>query len=97
MQKLLKCRHLRLDLRLRMFKCYVFPTVLYGMEGFTLTQSMENKISAFEMWVYGIMLRISWRDHITNIELLKHINTEAELMMLVKKRKLTYFYHVKRN
>ena len=55
---------------------------------------MVNKISAFELWVYRRMLRISWMDHVTNVEVLRRMNTEAELMMLVKKRKLTYFGHV---
>lgn len=30
-------------------ECYVFPMVLFGMEGWTLTQSLENNIEAFEM------------------------------------------------
>ena len=49
------------------------------------------------MWVCGRILRISWRDHVTNVEVLRRMNTESELMMLVKKRKLTYFDHVMRN
>ena len=57
-------------------------------EGWTLTHSMENKISAFKMWVYRTMLRISWRDHVTNVEVLTRMNTEAKMMMLVKKKKL---------
>lgn len=35
MKNVLTSRNLRLDLRLRMVRCYVFPIVLYGMEGWT--------------------------------------------------------------
>ena len=97
MKKPLTSRNIRLELRLRMVKCYVFPIVLYGMEGWTLTRKLEEKINAFEMWVYRRMLRISWRDHISNIDVLSQMNTQQSLLPSIKKRKLLYFAHVMRN
>ena len=55
---------------------------------------MDNKISALEKWVYRRMLLKSWRGQVPNVEVLRRMNTEAELMMLVKERKLNYFGHV---
>ena len=97
MKKLFINRNLSLELRLRLVECFVFPIVLYGMEGWTLTQSLENNIEAFEMWIYRQMLRISWRDHVTNLEVLQRANTSAHLLTSIKERKLLYFAHVMRN
>ena len=97
MKKVLTNRNLTLELRLRMVRCYVFPIVLYGMEGWTLTQRLEDKINAFEMWVYRRILKISWMDRVTNAEVLARMNTSLTLLISVKKRKLLYFGHVMRN
>jgi len=97
MKKVFSDRTLSLKLRLKMIQCYVFPIVLYGMEGWTLTQKLEEKINAFEMWIYRRILKISWRDHVTNKDVLKRMNTERNLLYTVKKRKLMYFGHVMRN
>jgi len=97
MKKVFSDRTLSLKLRLKMIQCYVFPIVLYGMEGWTLTQRLEEKINAFEMWIYRRILKISWRDHVTNKDVLKRMNTERNLLYTVKERKLMYFGHVMRN
>ena len=90
-------RNLNLELRKRMLKCYVFPIAIYGMEGWTLTQALENRIEAFEMGLYRKILRISWRDRVTNLEVLRRMNTNKELLPTIKQRKLMYFGHVMRN
>lgn len=97
MKKVFNDRSLSLELRLKMVRCYVFPIVLYGMEGWTLTQRLEDKIQAFEMWVFRRLLRISWRDRVRNEEVLERLNTERYLLLTIKKRKLLYFGHVMRN
>jgi len=96
MQRTLTSRNINVDLRLRMVRCYIFPIVLYGMEGWTLTQKLMDKINAFEMWVYRRMLRISWRDRITNREVLSRLGSETQLLLSIKKRKLQYFGHIMR-
>ncbi|XP_068081869.1 uncharacterized protein [Anabrus simplex] len=51
MKKLLNNRDLQLNLRLRLVRAYVFTTLLYGMEGWTLTQALCKRLEAFEMWM----------------------------------------------
>ena len=80
-----------------MVPCYVFPVMLYGMEGWTLTQRLEEKIEAFEMWVYRRLLRISWRDRVRNEDVLARLHTDKTLLTAIKTRKLEYFAHVMRN
>lgn len=96
MKQLLTSRQLSLNLRLRLVKCYVFPVLLYGMEGWTLLDQHCKKIEAFEMWIYRRMLRIAWTDRIRNTEVLLRLNATTEVINTIKRRKLEYFGHVMR-
>lgn len=84
-------------LKIRLIKCYVFPVLLYGVEAWTLTGQLMKKLSAFEMWIYRRILRISWTDHITNNQVLERMGKEQEVVITVKKRKLEYFGHLMRH
>ena len=61
----------------------------------------EKKTQAFEMRCYRRLLNISYKDHITNEEVRRKIQTAIEeydeLLTLVKKRKLRWFGHVSRS
>lgn len=89
-------RYFSLELRLRMLRCYVFPILLYGSESWTLDISLENKIEAFEMYLYRRILRISWVDRVTNAEVLERMSKSKELLDTVKERKIQYLGHVMR-
>ncbi|KAI5707314.1 hypothetical protein M8J77_000030 [Diaphorina citri] len=96
--KNLFCGHeINLALKLRMLRCYVFSVLLYGMESWTLTNTIMKKIEAFEMWTYRRILKIKWIDKVTNEEVLRRMNKEKEVVHTIKKRKLEYFGHLIRN
>ena len=59
MRTLLSCRGINLKIRLRAIKCYIWPTLFYGAETWTITKSLLSKLDAFEMWVYRRVLKIS--------------------------------------
>jgi len=65
MRNLLNDRTLNLNIRFNFVRCYVYSTLLYEVEAWTLKLSSINKLEAFEMWVYRRMLRIPWTDHTT--------------------------------
>ncbi|KAJ4430748.1 hypothetical protein ANN_19339 [Periplaneta americana] len=44
------CGPLRKELRKRLVKCFVWSVAFYGTETWTLRQSEEKRIKAFEMW-----------------------------------------------
>jgi len=48
------------------------------------------------MWCWRKMLGISWKEHRTNISILKEIGLARELMGKVARMKLQYFGHVTR-
>lgn len=97
MKKMLTSPGLSLDLRIRMVRCYIFPILLYGMESWTLHKETTKRLEAFEMWVYRRMLRIPWTDKITNIDVLRRMGKDTEILFTVKERKLQYLGHISRN
>jgi len=53
-----KSHNLSLHLKIRLLRCYVFSTLLYGVKTWTLTKGTSNKLDAFELWLYRRILRI---------------------------------------
>ena len=51
-------------------------------------------MDAFEMLTYRLMLRISWKEHKSNEEVLNVIKTSLKLMKIIKKKKCEYFGHI---
>lgn len=97
--KLKKCLcsgDINLKLRLRMLRGYIFATLLYGSEAWTLKKAEMEKLEAFERWCYRRMLRIAWTDKVTNVELRRRIQKDEEVINTLKKRKLEYFGHIMR-
>ena len=62
MRTLLSCRGINLKIRLRAIQCYIWPTLFYGAETWTITKSLLSRLDAFEMWVYRRVLKISWTE-----------------------------------
>lgn len=96
LRRVLCTRDLKLDLRVRLARCYVFSTLLYGMETWTLNAATIKRLESFELWVYRRMLKISWTARVTNTEVMKRINKEMEIIETIKIRKLQYLGHITR-
>lgn len=88
---------LSLEVRLRVMRCYIWSTVLYGCETWTLKKDAQTRIQAFEMWIYRRMLRIPWTARVTNEEVINRIGSEVQLVKIVKNRKAKYFGHIIRH
>ena len=52
MKSVLSSRNISLNTRMRLTKCYVWSTLLYGAETWTITKTLTKRIDAFEMWTY---------------------------------------------
>ena len=87
-------RSIALPLRKRMVRCYVLSTFLYAAESWTLCKDLENRINAFELWIYRRMLRVSYKDRITNTRIFELVNERPHLLLAVKERKIKYFGHL---
>ena len=96
MANTLTSRNISLKTRKRIVKCYIWSSLLYGSETWTLSPTSLRKLQAFEMWVYRKMFKISWTQKITNENVLKMAQTNVYIVPAVKKRKLIYFGHMVR-
>ena len=73
---------------------------LYACESWTLTAELHRRIQAMEMRCYRKILRISYKDHVTNEKFRAKIQQAIgphEDLTIVKRRKLQWYGHVYRS
>src|SRR6218665_3245140 len=51
LEKIWQDKHVSIQMKKRIVKSLIFPTVLYGCETWTMTKKMEKKMHACEMWI----------------------------------------------
>ena len=96
LEKVLQNRNINIQLRSRFLKCYVWSTLLYGSEAWRLSLKMLIKLETTEMWFLKRMQRISYTEHVTNVEVLRRANTKRKLLCEMVNRKVKFFGHVMR-
>ena len=64
--------------------------VTYGSEAWTITEEIQNKINAFEFWIYCRVLKLSWRDMVGKKEVLQRMVINMHLLNSVIKGKLQF-------
>ena len=79
----------------------VTPLFMYACESRTPTAELQRRIQAMEMRYFRKILRISYKDHVTNEEVRAKIQQEIgpheDLLTIVKRRKLQWYGHVSRS
>ena len=74
---------------------------LYACESWTFTAELPRRIQATEMRSYRKILRISYKDHVTNEEVYakiqQAIGPHGDLLTIVKRRILQWYGHVCRS
>ena len=83
--------------RINLIRTYVWSSLLYGAESWTIDKEMEKKINATEMWCYRRMLKVSWTKHVTNAEILRRVGNPDRLMDVIRSRQLKFLGHVLRS
>ena len=94
LDSILKSRDTTLPKKVHLVKAMVFPVVMYGCESWTIKKAECQRIDAFEMWCWRILLRVSWTARRSNQSILKKISPEYSLEGLMLKLKLQYFGHL---
>ena len=89
-------RDINLKLKLRILKIYIFSVVGYGSEAWTFSSTVKEKINAMEMWCYRRILKISWKDMISNEKVLDMIGKRKSLLQDQIKRKIRFAGHIMR-
>ena len=68
-------------------KRYVRSVALYGAQTWTLRKEDENRLEAFEMWVWRTMKKVRWLDKVRNDEVLRRIGEERTILKVIENRK----------
>ena len=71
----------------------LFFTSIRG-ECWTITSDIEKKIEAAEMWFIRRMLKISWAEKKTNVNVLREGNVQRSLLKTIRKRQMEFLGHV---
>ena len=93
---ILKNRNISMTTKFRVLKTYVWSTLTYGCECWTITSDIEKKIEAAEMWFIRRMLRISWTEKKpnVNVNVLREGNVQRSLLKTIGKRQMEFLGHV---
>ena len=96
MKQLLTSSRISIETRKRAIKTYVWSTLLYGCEAWTLSREMERRLEAMEMWCWRRMLKVGWTERRSNENILETIGSEREMLKMVRKRQMTFLGHIMR-
>ena len=88
LDSILKSRDITLLTEVPLVKAMVFPVVLYGCESWTIKKAECSRIDIFELWCWRRLLRVPWTTRRSNQSILKEINPEYLLEVLMLKLKL---------
>ena len=94
LDSILKSRDITLTTKVCLVKAMVFPVVMYGCESCTVKKAECQRIDAFELWCWRILLRVLWTARRSNQSILKEISPGCLLEGLMLKLKLQYFGHL---
>ena len=92
LDSIFKSRDVTLPTKVHLIKAMVFPVVMYGCESWTIRKAECQRIDAFELWCWRILLRVPWTAKRSFQSILKETSPEYSLKRL--KLKLQYFAHL---
>ena len=88
LDRILKSRDITLPTKVPLVKAMIFPVVIYGCENWTIKKAEYQRIDAFELWCWKILLRVPWTAKRLNQPIQKKISPEISLEVLMLKLKL---------
>ena len=87
-----------LSTKMKILNSYVFLVLDYGCESWTWNRPMRMKVNASERWCYRMILGISWRDHVSTLEVMERVQLELHTGLHFTrdmiKRKMEYAGHL---
>ena len=89
-------RNIKMNTKYRILKAYVWSTLLYGCECWTITNSIKMKLEAAEMWFMRRILKVSWTERKSNQEVLEMAGQKRSLMNTIRKRQMKFMGHIYR-
>ena len=96
LNSVLKIRDTSLPTKVHIVKAMIFSVVMYRCESWTIKKPEHQRIDAFELWFQRKHLRVPWTARRSNQSILKEINSEYSLEVLMLELNFQYFGHLMR-
>ena len=93
MRTLLTNRKLSIKTRKNIMKTYIWSTLLYGVESWTLSLGMRRRLEAVEMWLWRKMMKVPWTARMTNEAVMNMVGEDRQLVGAVRKRQFSFLGH----
>ena len=77
-------------------RTYIWSTLLYGVESWTLSERLLKRLEAVEMWLWRRMMRVPWTSRLTNEAVLNMVGENRQLIRIARKRQLGFLGHIMR-
>ena len=91
-------RGISLSSKIQLMRSLVTSIFLHACESWTLTEELQRRIRAIEMKCNQKILRISYKDHVTNKEVCakiqQAIGPHEDLLTIVNRQKLQWYRRV---
>ena len=94
LDSILKSRDITLLTKGCIGKAMVSSLVMFRCESWNIKKAECWRIDVFELWCWRRLLRVPWTAKTSNQSILKEINPEYSLEVLMLKLKLQYFGHL---
>ena len=91
LDSILKSRDITLPIKIHIVQAMILPVVMPGCESWTIKKAEHQRIDAFELWCWRVLLRVPWTARRSNQSILKEISPGCSLEGLMLKLKLQYF------
>ena len=79
LDSILNSRDITLPTKVCLVKAMVFPVVMYGCESWTVKKAECQRIDAFELWCWKILLKVPWTAGRSNQSILKEFSPGCSL------------------
>ena len=96
LKSVLKSIGITLPMKFHIVKAMIFVVVMCGCESWTVKKGECQKIDDFGLWCWRRLLWVPWTAKRSNQSILKEINPEYSLEVLMLKLKLQYSGHLMR-
>ena len=93
-QHIKKQRHHFADKGLCSHPYTTHPVIMHGCESWTIKKAEHQRIDPFKLWCWRRLLRVLWTARKSNQSILKEINPEYSLHVLMLKLKFQYYGHL---
>jgi hypothetical protein len=94
LRKVLRCRSIPLNLRIKALRVFVYPTATYGCETWTLLKKDRERLDIWWRKQLRSILGVNWYDKLKDDDLLQRTCGSKNLTTMIDNRRIRYAGHL---